>query len=401
MQIFLYDNSGHAFTLRLAEQLASHGHDVCYGYMQSFTSPKGNLDKDAGNSAKLRIVPITLPGAGFNKYSYLNRLRDEWRFGGALVDSLSCEQPDVLILCNTPLLLAWRAQSHGLSRKIPVIFWLQDIYSVAMGNILQKKFGRFGSVLGWFFHRIEQRLLKRSDHVVAITDDFKAYLGSAGVAETDTTVIHNWAPLDQLPNLSRENPWAQQQGWRGKQVLMYSGTLGLKHNPQLLLDLAIHYQDRPNVLVVVVSEGVGADWLADAKASQPVENLILLPYQPFESLPQVLASADVFVALLEADAGAFSVPSKILSYLCAQRAIILSAPEENLASRLINESGAGIVTQAGDRGALIQAVDSLLNDAERRFACGQRGRDWAEQHFDMTKIAREFERIVRHTLRDQ
>ena len=47
--------------------------------------------------------------------------------------------------------------------------------------------------------------------------------------------------------------------------------------------------------------------------------------------------------MLNEDAGKFSVPSKILNYLCAGKPIILSAPSDNLASQMIIESKAGKV----------------------------------------------------------
>ena len=71
--------------------------------------------------------------------------------------------------------------------------------------------------------------------------------------------------------------------------------------------------------LVVVSEGRGADWLAEQGRNEPA--LRLLPYQPYDRLPEVLASADVLIAVLEPEAGAFSVPSKILTYLCAATGI--------------------------------------------------------------------------------
>ena len=40
----------------------------------------------------------------------------------------------------------------------------------------------------------------------------------------------------------------------------------------------------------------------------------LLPFQPYDSLPDMLGAADVAIALLEPEAGIFSVPSKVLSY---------------------------------------------------------------------------------------
>ena len=93
--------------------------------------------------------------------------------------------------------------------------------------------------------------------------------------------------------------------------------------------------------MLVVSEGPGADWLAEH--ASPDDALRLLPYQPYERLPEVLASADVLVAVLEPDAGAFSVPSKVLTYLCAGRPLLGALPADNLAARVVTQSGGGIV----------------------------------------------------------
>ena len=66
-----------------------------------------------------------------------------------------------------------------------------------------------------------------------------------------------------------------------------------------------------------MSEGPGVEWLAAQAAEQKIKSLRCMGFQPFRALPHVLGSADVLVAILEADAGVFSVPSKVLSYFCA------------------------------------------------------------------------------------
>ena len=128
-------------------------------------------------------------------------------------------------------------------------------------------------------------------------------------------------------------------------VIVYAGTLGLKHQPAVLLDLANSLADRPDVKLIVASEGLGADWLREHDHDR---RLVQLPFQPYDDLPLMLAAADVLVVLLEADAGTFSVPSKVLTYHCAGRAILGAMPAENLASRNIARVGSGVVTAPGD-----------------------------------------------------
>ena len=122
--------------------------------------------------------------------------------------------------------------------------------------------------------------------------------------------------------------------------------------------------------------------------------LRLLPYQPYERLPEVLASADVLVAVLEPEAGAFSVPSKVLTYLCAGRPLLGALPADNLAARVIARSGGGIVVPPRDPRALVAAAEELLADSGWRAELGRAARSYAETAFDLGRIADRFELVL-------
>jgi glycosyltransferase involved in cell wall biosynthesis len=117
-------------------------------------------------------------------------------------------------------------------------------------------------------------------------------------------------------------------------------------------------------------------------------------FQPFEVYPEVLGSADILISILEPDAGVFSVPSKVLSYLCAARPIVLSAPLENLACRILTVSGGGKPVLAGDAIGLAGAVRTLLDDRQLNKSAGDCGRQYAEQTFDIGTIGNRFEKIL-------
>lgn len=225
--------------------------------------------------------------------------------------------------------------------------------------------------MAWHYRRLEARLLREAAAVVSITDDFKPLLARWGVASGRVSTIENWAPLDELPPRPHNNDFAREHGLVGKTVFLYSGTLGLKHNPALLSELAMRLQDRNDCRVVVVSEGLGADFLAREKAAKSLGNLLLLPFQPFARLPDVLGSADIVIAILEPDAGVFSVPSKVLTYHCAGRALLAAMPGENLAARLIARERTGLVVDPRDGPAFLDAAQQLLDDRAARAADGQ------------------------------
>jgi len=207
-------------------------------------------------------------------------------------------------------------------------------------------------------------------------------------------VIHNWAPLEEVPLLPRANGWAEKHGLLNKICILYSGTLGMKHNPGLLLQLAIRFRQTENVRIVVVSEGFGADFLNRKKHELKLENLILLGFQSFETLPSVLASADILVGILESDAGVFSVPSKVLTYLCTNRPVLLAVPPMNLAARIVSDNHAGIVVPPSDLAAFIDAAEKLINDKELRSSLASNGLKYARKTFDIEKITDRFESII-------
>jgi len=261
-----------------------------------------------------------------------------------------------------------------------------------MQRILAGRVPLVGGVAGRAFIRLERRMLRGSAAVVTISADFVPTLARWGVPSERVHVIENWAPLDELPDRPRDNTWAHEHGLVGRQVLLYSGTLGLKHNPDLLLQLARRLSGREEVRVVVISEGLGADWLRERAGG--LHNLVQLPFQPYERLPDVLASGDVLLVILEPDAGIYSVPSKVLSYYCARRALLAAIPGENLAARLLRASGGGVVVEPADAEGFAAAAAQLLDDGGRRAEMGTRARAYAEQTFDIRLIGDRFESVL-------
>jgi colanic acid biosynthesis glycosyl transferase WcaI len=177
----------------------------------------------------------------------------------------------------------------------------------------------------------------------------------------------------------------------GKRVVLYSGTLGLKHDPEVIVQVARRLSRQDDVQVVVVSECRRADWLRRRRDEEELLNLRLLPFQPYAELPNVLASADVLLALLEADAGAFSVPSKVLSYLCAGRALLAAVPSDNLAAEVVRRSGGGALVEPGHEAGLVGQATRLLADAGLREELRRRARGYAEANFDVASISDRFE----------
>jgi colanic acid biosynthesis glycosyl transferase WcaI len=394
VRIAICDNSGHAFTIQLSRELARRQHSVLHLHFAEFQSPKGPLLPRKDDPATLRIAPISI-ARPFAKHSLITRRFQEAEVGKRTWERIHAFAPDVVLGANLPI-DALRQLLLGCRRTgRPFVLWLQDIYSIAIRQLLTKKYGVIGRALGAYYWRLEKNALAASAAVVVIADDFvSAIRDNFGLPTGNVHVIENWASLDEITPRPRTNDWAVQQQLTAREVVLYTGTLGMKHDPTLILRLAEALRDRPQGMIVITSEGPSADWLKKEAVARKLHNISVLPFQPFEIYADVLGSADVLIAILEAEAGRFSVPSKILSYLCAGRAIVLSAPPENLASRTLAKSGAGMAIRADDAEGFIAAVESLLADPERRALAGRNGRAYAERTFEIGAIADRFEAIL-------
>lgn len=393
-RILVHDFGGYPFPLPMSRRLAGRGHTVRHVYCASLTTtPNDDLPARPDDPATFSIKGIALREP-LQKFSFVKRWRQENEYGRLLAREVAVFRPDVVLSGNAPLDAQRRLLKTTKALDARFVFWVQDLIGIATHRLLRRKIPLVGAAVGRYYLKLERALLQESHAVIAITDDFKPILHDYGLPDECIHVIENWALLDETPVRSKANAWAQAHDLADKTCLLYSGTLGMKHNPDLLLQLALALRDRDEVRVVVVSQGLGADWLQKQKAAHHLDNLLLFGFQPFAHLPDVLGTADVLLAILEPDAGVFSVPSKVLTYLCAQRPLLLAVPPENLAVQIVADHEAGLTVPPTDVAAFVAAAQTLLDDPARRTRLGHNARRYAEATFDLDAITDAFERIL-------
>lgn len=382
-RILVHDYSGHPFQVQLSRSLARRGYDVRHVHSASFQTPKGDLKTSANPAGNIEIVGLSLDQP-FRKDSFFKRRSQEIEFGRLVAEEIRRFRPDIVLSSNAPL--DTQAVIHKAARGASAhfIFWLQDIYSEAISRLLPKKFPLIGEAVARRYRRLEYGLLRESDHVVAISEDFVPMLAARGVFP-QISVIENWAPLAEMDARATGD---EPKRSTGEVRAVYAGTLGYKHNPGLLLAAA---KALP-ITLDIFSEGTAASALKHATADG-VPDLRVHPWVPFADLPDVLSKADILIAMIEEEAGLFSVPSKVLTYFCSGRPVLGSIPRGNLARRIIERENAGLVADPGDETAFVSSMRRLIEDAALRDALGANGRAYAERAFSIDRITDRFEGI--------
>jgi len=376
--------------VQLTRSLARRGMRTRHVFSTSFQTPKGDLERRDNDPESFEIAPLSL-NEPFAKNSFVKRRNQEIEFGRLVSAEIERFEPDVVISSNAPLDCQRVIWQECERRGVPKVFWLQDIYSEAILRILSKKLPGLGLFVGLHYQRMEYDMLRRADHVVAISEDFLPIIAPHGVDPERTTVIENWAPLEDLAPQPRSNAWTDEHMPGGRPRIVYSGTLGLKHNPGHLFTIA---KTCPEADVYVFSEGAAACELAQRAERDGVANLHVRPWVAFKRVPDMLSGADVLIVLLEDDAGVFSVPSKVLTYATMGRPICGSIPDGNLASQIIARNDMGLAAPPSEPETLCAHVRALLADPERSEAMGRNARAYAERAFDIETITDTFEEVI-------
>ena len=392
MRIAVHDYGGYRFAVELSRELAGRGHDVLHVYCSDVARGEGAVGSSADDPPGLTVQAATI-GRTFQKYS-ARRLADERAYGRVAADHIRAFDPRVVLSANTPLISQAYLQAEARHGRRRFVYWWQDSYGVGARHVMRRRQPAIAPMIAAPFESLEKWMLRRSDHVVAISEGLRDHARRWGVDARRISVIGNWAPADDLPGRDVADAWRAANDLSDRPLVVYSGTLGLKHNPELLVALASKLEGS-DALVVVASQGPGRELLEGRRTELGLHNLRLLDYQPYDRFGAMLAAADVLVAIIEADAGQFSVPSKVFSYLRAGRPVVASIPPDNHAAEVLRSAEAGISVPPDDPDAFVSEVLRLLGDPGVRRSLGANGLRYATTAFDTRAIADRFELVLR------
>ena len=387
LKIIIHDYAGHPFQFDLSKKL-SKTFKIYHLYFKNDYGPKADF-------TNLNFDNLNVEGLGENiiykKSNFVGRFFKDIKYGKIVSNKINEIKPDIVISGNCPTLSQNIIINSAKRNNSKFIFWIQDFYSEAVEILLKKKLSILAFPIYSLFKFLEKKQLKFSDKLIIISDDFKNKLSKWKINLDNVYYIPNWGNLETIEFYNKKNTkfLIENNLDPEKFYIMYSGTLALKHNPDLIVKIA---ELNPDIGVIVVSVGSGFDELK--KKKDIPNNIHLFPIQPFNKINEVLSSTDIFLAILNNDSSSFSVPSKILNYLCAGKAIILAAPEENLASKIITRSNSGKIFDETQINQMNNYIKFLKNNPIAREELSLNARKYAEKNFDIKTISEKFKKLI-------
>ena len=391
-----------ALMARLAEGLRARGHRVdvltAFPHYERFrVEPawRGRLTAlERGERGDTRRLWVFADG---RKGRMLHRLASYLSFNAlaAVSGLLARRRYDVILAPNGSFFTGLAAALVGAARGAPFVYNVQDLYPevpVQAGQLTSPR-----AIAG--LARLEKLMYRLAARVSVIAPSFRASLLAKGVPEEKIALIPNFVDTAFIRPLPRDNALSRELGLDGRLVVSYAGNLGYVYDLDGVLDAAARLAAHPDILFLIVGEGVSKPALERRAAALGLANVRFLPFQPRERLPELRAAADIQLSPHRPGTTGYSLPSKIYEVMASGRPILVAADPGSDVASLVESAGCGRSLPPGDPDALAEAILELRASPELRAMMGAAGRRYAERELSAEAVVAQYDDLLAQAAR--
>lgn len=267
-------------------------------------------------------------------------------------------------------------------KRAPWVVEIRDLWPesiVAVGAVRNRGVIRF-------LESVETFMYRKADRVVALTNAFKRHIAGRGVPPERIEVVKNGADLDRFRPMPRENAFRATHGLTGKFVASYIGTHGMAHGLDTIFRAAERLRSDGRIVFLLVGDGAERENLLKEKERLGLANILMLPQQPKERMPEILAASDASLVLLKkADLFKTVIPSKLFEAMAMERPIVLGVEGES--REIVKEGECGLCIEPENETALAGALARLADDPGLAHRLGENGRRFVVRDYDRDALA--------------
>ena len=384
-----------------ARYFVRQGHEVtmlCSGLHneERLTVPDGQTHFETEIEG-IRCVPIAAACANplkINRMSGYRRMMLFMQFS-RLAERVGKQLPkhDIVFATHVPLTIGLPA--IGISRHfdIPFVFEVRDLWPQALIN-----FGALKNPLAiWWLRRMERKIYRAADHIVALSPGMKAGIVGAGVPEDNVTMIPNASDLDLFHPALDRMIGRERLGLQDRFAAIYFGAIGFANGLELVVEAAriLKQRNRCDIVIVLHGDGGRRAALQQMVAECELDNVIFSdPVPDKSSVASLVAACDVCLTIYRANKEHTWSPNKMFDALAAGRPVIVNVPGWLTETIEANNCGRGIHPERPEE--LADALEQLAANRQQRIEIGKNARALAEREFARDKLAARLEAVLKN-----
>jgi len=372
----------------MANMLSEKNHEVTW-WTSNFFHVTKKYRCSSAHSVKINsnLTVKMLPTPSYRNNVSFARLYNHYiygkRFEYEAIRVNSSDKPDVILASLPPIDSASAAIKIGKKFKSKVVIDIQDLWP----EIYLFPFPDYTKPA---IRLMLNRLFKKTDSVYENADALiavsKTYL-DRGLKVCKNSkpglVLHLGIDLTLFDNQQkpREIPFIKKNGeiW-----ITYIGTLGKTYDLDTILESAAHFlsKGKKNLKFIIAGSGPEYSRLKNISIKRNIYNIVFTGHLEYPELVYLLKLSTIGLNAIAHSQETF--PNKICDYLAAGLSIINSISGE--LHNVINKNQAGLNYKAGDMSSLVEAIELMINNKEKRRMMGINARRLVEQNYDRNKI---------------
>lgn len=249
---------------------------------------------------------------------------------------------------------------------------------------------------GEFYRRADLLLMRRFDHLLAVSHATKTEMVAGGVPADRITVLHNAIDTEEWSPGRSDSSFREELGLKGAfPVIGYVGRVTPEKDLVTWLQASARVARRfPNARFVVVGDGRGSSTQTELEALASdlgIREQVIFPgYR--SKLQPVYGAFDIFMLASRRE----GLPNCILEAMAMGIPIV--STDVAGAKELVNDQETGFILSQGDVEGLTQALMRLSEDMVLRKQMGDASRLRIERHFSfrcrLEKIEDLYEQVV-------
>lgn len=266
-----------------------------------------------------------------------------------------------LLLFSNPPTLCWLGRLLCLMRGQRYALMVHDIYPdllVKLGKGTEKNLLiRCWRLLNRFSYEKAEVVMTLGKHMAStLAKSFDPERTSHGRIET----FYPWADTELLKPLPKADNWfAKQHDQLNKLTVMYSGNMGIGHDIETMLEVAVELKDKPNIHFMFIGDGPKWQLVHTFVREKRLSNITVLGWQAEKVVPFSLATADIAFVSLEEGLAGLAIPSKSFSFLAVGVPLLVISSENTELSDIISQYKCGWILRPKDAKTMRSLCETL------------------------------------------